>query len=75
MLNNPKLVKDLVVKELLQLESVLKENKVNIKNLQRIECYDISNISGINATGSMVVFNNGFKNKFDYPFVWESWYK
>jgi len=19
--------------------------------------------------------NNGFKNKFDYPFVWESWYK
>jgi excinuclease ABC subunit C len=32
----------------------------------RIEGYDISNISGTNATGSMVVFTNGKPNKNEY---------
>ncbi len=32
----------------------------------RIECYDISNIQGTNATGSMVVFEDGFPKKEDY---------
>lgn len=32
----------------------------------RIECYDISNISGIHAVGSMVVFKNGKPAKKDY---------
>ncbi|MDP2859085.1 MAG: excinuclease ABC subunit UvrC [Bacillota bacterium] len=32
----------------------------------RIECYDISNIQGTNATGSMVVFEDGFPKKDDY---------
>jgi excinuclease ABC subunit C len=35
------------------------------KNI-RIEAYDISNISGQYATGSMVVFNNGEPNKSQY---------
>ena len=32
----------------------------------RIECYDISNIQGTSATGSMVVFVNGAARKSDY---------
>lgn len=32
----------------------------------RIECYDISNMQGTNATGSMVVFEDGFPKKDDY---------
>lgn len=33
---------------------------------QRIEGYDISNVSGISATGSMVVFINGIPQKSEY---------
>ena len=33
---------------------------------QRIECYDISNIFGRAAVGSMVVFENGISKKSDY---------
>jgi excinuclease ABC subunit C len=32
----------------------------------RIECYDISNIQGVSATGSMVVFAKGLPRKSDY---------
>jgi excinuclease ABC subunit C len=32
----------------------------------RIECFDISNIQGTNATGSMVVFEDGMPKKDDY---------
>ncbi|HOQ97530.1 MAG TPA: excinuclease ABC subunit UvrC [Anaerolineae bacterium] len=32
----------------------------------RIECYDISNIQGVSATGSMVVFAKGLPRKGDY---------
>jgi len=35
-------------------------------NPVRIECYDISNIQGSNATGSMVVFIDGKPSKKDY---------
>lgn len=52
--------------EIEALKSLL--NKLKIKNLRfkrnfRIECYDISNISGKSATGSMIVFLNGKPNK------------
>ncbi len=33
------------------------------KNISRIECYDVSNIQGTQATGSMVVFVNGKPDK------------
>lgn len=35
-------------------------------NPNRIECYDISNIQGTNAVGSMVVFENGSPKTTDY---------
>src|SRR3989338_8987925 len=36
---------------------------LNLENISRIECYDISNIQGKQATGSMVVFVNGKPDK------------
>jgi len=36
------------------------------KNIHKIECYDISNIQGKFATGSMVVFANGTPDKSQY---------
>ena len=44
----------------------LKE-KLNLKSVpKRIECYDISHISGTNSVASMVVFKNGEAKKSDY---------
>lgn len=44
----------------------LKE-KLNLPNLpNRIECYDISNIQGKDATGSMIVFTNSLPDKKEY---------
>lgn len=58
---NPNLREDIRNEELNLLIYNLNKEKVNIKKLNRIECYDISNTSGKNATGSMVVFINGEK--------------
>ena len=44
----------------------LKE-KLNLKHVpKRMECYDISHISGTNSVASMVVFKNGEAKKSDY---------
>lgn len=40
--------------------------ELNIPNLYRIECYDISNIQGKNAYGSMVVAQDGKLNRSEY---------
>jgi len=40
-------------------ENILKKILKIEKNISRIECYDVSNIQGKQATGSMVVFVNG----------------
>ena len=43
------------------------KDKLSLKNLpRRMECYDISNISGTNQVCSMVVFKNGEACKKDY---------
>lgn len=42
------------------------EEWLGIKNLNRMEAYDISNISGFANVGSMVVFENGKSKKSDY---------
>ena len=36
------------------------------QSINRIECYDVSNIQGKNATGSMAVFANGKPDKNEY---------
>ncbi|MDP3727477.1 MAG: UvrB/UvrC motif-containing protein, partial [bacterium] len=45
-----------------RLQSLLKTER----DIHRIEGYDISNISGTSATGSMVVFTNGIPDKSQY---------
>ncbi|HVZ66779.1 MAG TPA: excinuclease ABC subunit UvrC [Patescibacteria group bacterium] len=52
--------------ELVSLEEILKKYGIETGYLKRIECYDISNIQGTNATGSMVVFVDGDASKKDY---------
>ena len=39
---------------------------IGIKKAERIEAYDISNISGVNSVASMVVFENGKAKRSDY---------
>lgn len=39
---------------------------LKIDNLNRIECYDISNISGVQSVGSMIVFEDGEKAPREY---------
>ncbi len=63
---NPNLRSDVVKKQLDELSQILNANGVLVKNLDRVECYDISNISGTNPTGSMVVFTNGEKDSSSY---------
>ena len=48
------------------LKKILSDRGVSVDDLYRIECYDISNLSGTNATASMAVFINGDSSKKDY---------
>ncbi len=63
---NPNLRSDLRSNEINHLIKVLNENGIKLNKLDRIECYDISNITGVHATGSMVVFTNGEKDGDNY---------
>ena len=63
---NPNLRKQVIKEGLKHLQSQLNKNGVKVNSLTRIECYDISNISGVHATGSMVVFVNGEKDSGSY---------
>jgi len=61
-LEKPTLVDDLTLQKLKDLQQ-----KLDLKKLpKRIECYDISNLQGKLATGSMVVFANGALDKSQY---------
>lgn len=57
-LENPNLSEDIRNEELKELQQILK-----IENLNRIECYDVSHISGYLATASMVTFIEGNPEK------------
>lgn len=39
---------------------------LNMSEIKRIECYDISNTSGVQSVGSMVVFEDGHSNPKEY---------
>ncbi len=59
---NPNFVEDINKESLIELQRVL-----NLPEYPaRIECYDISNIQGTDATGSMVVLTNGEIDKSQY---------
>ncbi|MEK7534327.1 MAG: GIY-YIG nuclease family protein [Patescibacteria group bacterium] len=59
---NPNLTQDTLDNQLSSLRCLLSQNGIHAEKLERIECYDISNIQGKSATGSMVVFINGDKD-------------
>ena len=61
-LKQPSLVDDLVMLKLESLKSLLSLPKIP----RRIECYDISSLTGNFAVGSMVVFTNGQVDKSQY---------
>lgn len=77
---NPNLRVDIRKQELDELMSILNAQSLDfikstvtgvstdlmIRKLDRIECYDISNTQGTNATGSMVVFIHGEKDSSQY---------
>lgn len=63
---NPNLRSDLRQEETNELIQVLNNNHLPITSINRIECYDISNIQGTYAVGSMIVFNNGEKETSSY---------
>lgn len=65
-LENPNLTRDMREKELSELKKVLTEQGLKLYNLERIECYDISNIQGKEATGSLIVLTNGEIDKSQY---------
>ena len=64
--SNPNLRDDVLQMELSELKNILNSNNVPVSNLDRIECYDISNIQGKNATASMVVLTNGERDTSQY---------
>jgi excinuclease ABC subunit C len=57
-MQNPNLYEDQRRAEIKELKKLVK-----IKNLVRIECFDIAHLSGTNATASMVTFINGEADK------------
>ncbi len=60
--SNPNLRSDIRREELQELQEHLKKVDLVVSKIHRIECYDISNTSGTNATGSLVVFTDGEKD-------------
>jgi excinuclease ABC subunit C len=63
---NPNLKEDLRYKEIVSLQHILSNHGVQVALLERIECYDNSNIQGTNPTSSMVVLTNGSIDKSQY---------
>ncbi len=59
---NPNLRSDIREEELKNLQQELSNVGMKTNHLSRIECYDISNFQGSNATASMVVFIDGEKD-------------
>jgi excinuclease ABC subunit C len=64
--SNPNLREDIRAEESHALRDALEKAGLSVASLQRIECYDISNIQGEHATASMVVFINGEKASAHY---------
>ncbi len=63
---NPNLRVDLREQEIQGLMTLLNNKGYNLTSLHRIECYDISNIQGTNATASLVVLTEGEIDKSQY---------
>ncbi len=65
-LDNPNFLLDARRDELTDLREILKRYYPNIDYLKRIECFDISNLFGREAVGSMVVLTDGVEDRGAY---------
>jgi len=65
-LENPNLLEDIRQNEAKSLYELLKPHFKYLKYPARIECYDVSHLSGKNTTSSMVTFVNGEPEKTFY---------
>lgn len=65
-LEKPDFYYERIERELVSLQVILKDYYPELGKLARIECYDISNLQGTNATGSMVVFIQGETSSKNY---------
>ena len=65
-IRNPNLLADEGALDSQALLAILGKEGITAKELSRIECYDISNIQGKEATGSMVVATDGLMDKSQY---------
>lgn len=61
-LENPDLLEDLMVEEMVELQKIVRTKR----KIHRIECYDISHLSGTNMVGSLVVFTDGQPERDQY---------
>ena len=64
--DNPNLTEDIRKTELSSLQKILQKISGRKINLERIECYDISHISGVSTAASMVVFINAEEDRKNY---------
>lgn len=65
-IQNPNLYQDQRSLEIKELKNLLVNCKLKIENCTRIECYDVSHLSGTNPTASMVTFIDGVADKTFY---------
>ena len=61
-LENPNFAEDIFLQEQKELKNII-SRYFKIKSFLRIECYDISHLTGTNPTASMVTFINGVPDK------------
>jgi excinuclease ABC subunit C len=62
-IQNPNLYEDQRKLEIKELEKLIKNYKLKINNLVRIECFDIAHLAGTYATASMITFVGGEADK------------
>ena len=65
-IENPNLMEDIIRNELNDLKKVLKSHGIVTKRLNRIECFDVSHLTGTSPAASMVVFTKGLADKSSY---------
>ena len=62
-MENPNLYEDIKAEELKELRKSLERGKLKIKNLERIECFDVAHLGGTHPAASMVTFIKGEADK------------
>ena len=65
-LENPDFLVEEQMREVVSLQEKLQPYFPDLKEIVRLECFDISNLFGHDAVGSMVVFINGTQEKREY---------